>query len=81
MPATHDISAIEDVFSIWDSDAEMSREVGVPYDRTAKWKQRRRIPPEAMEAVVGAAEREGVFLTVELLTRLNAPRGTAKVVE
>lgn len=80
MPATQDISAIEDVFSIWESDAEMAREVGVPYDRVAKWKQRGRIPPEASDAVIEAAEREGVALSMELLSRLNAPRGTAKVV-
>ena len=81
MPATQDISAIEDVFSIWESDAEMSREVGVPYDRLAKWKQRGRVPPEAMPAVIEAAGREGVALSMEILNRLNAPRGTAKVVE
>lgn len=80
MPATHDISLLEDVFSIWESDAEMAREVGVPYDRGAKWKQRGRIPPESFPAVIEAAEREGVLLSIELLTRLNAPRGTAKVV-
>jgi hypothetical protein len=80
MPATHDISAIEDVFSIWNSDAEMFRDVGVPYDRGAKWAQRLRIPPEAFPAVIEAAERKGVNLSIELLTRLNTPRGTAKVV-
>ena len=80
MPATHDIRAIEHVFSIWESDAEMSRECRVPYDRLAKWKQRGRVPPEAFPAVISAAKRKRVALSYELLSRLNKPRGTAEVV-
>ena len=80
MPATQDISAIEQVFSIWPSLAEMARQMDVPYYRVTKWSQRGRIPPEAFQAAIEAARRQRVFLNVQLLNRLNAPRGTAKVV-
>jgi predicted site-specific integrase-resolvase len=76
MPATHDIKTIEDVFGVWESLAEMARDLDVDYQRLAKWSQRGRIPYEYFDLVTAKAKRRRVRLSSELLSRLNAPRGT-----
>lgn len=69
--------ALSDIFAIWGSLAEFSRDIGVPYQTVAKWSQRGRIPPESWESVIDAARRRKVVLTTSLLVRTNKPRKNA----
>lgn len=78
MPATHDITEIQHVFSIWASLADMARELDRPYQTVAKWSQRKRIPPESFAEVVAGARRRRVFLSEVVLNRVNAPRKTTR---
>ena len=58
----------------------MARDVGVEWQTCAKWSQRKRIPPEAWNAVIAAAKRKGFRLSEAQLNKLNKPRGTARQV-
>ncbi len=80
MPAHHDLTSIDQVFGLWKTQPEMAREVGVEWQACAKWSQRKRIPPEAFDAVIAAAKRKGRRVTVAQLHKLNAPRKTARQV-
>lgn len=71
--------ALSDIFGIWSSLAEFAREIDFPYQTVAKWSQRGRIPPEAWSAVVAAASKKRVVLTISVLARANKPRKTASV--
>ena len=83
MPQPCDISSIdsiEAVFGIWESQAQMARDLNVAYYTVTKWWQRRRIPNEAWDAVIAAAARKGHVLSAVELNQLNTPRGTANQV-
>lgn len=80
MPARLDLTSIEQIFGLWPTQVEMAREVGVEWQACAKWSQRKRIPPEAWDAVIAAAKRKGRRLTPGQLNKLNKPRGTARQV-
>lgn len=80
MPARYSITSIDQVFGLWETQPAMARDVGVPWQRLAKWSQRSRIPPEAFPAVIAAASRKGRRLTPALLNRLNKPRATVRQV-
>lgn len=80
MPVRYSITSIDQVFALWPTQPAMARDVGVPWQRLAKWSQRKRIPPEAFDAVIAAAARKGRQLTPALLNKLNKPRGTARQV-
>ena len=67
--------ALQDIFQIWPSLAEMARDIGKEYQTVAKWAQRNRIPPESWDRVIKAASRRRISLTPGLINRLNAPRG------
>jgi len=69
--------AIQDIFGIWPSLAELARDLDVEYQTVAKWSQRGRIPPESWDAVISAARRKRVVVSAALLNRLNKPRDTA----
>ena len=71
--------AIDDIFKIWGSLADLARDVGLEYQTVAKWAQRERIPPESWDLVIAAAKRKKVTVTPGLLNRLNKPRGSANV--
>jgi hypothetical protein len=70
--------AIQDIFSIWPTLADMARDLGKEYQTVAKWSQRGRIPPESWDLVIKAASRKRVAVTPGLLNRLNAPRGQTR---
>jgi len=74
------MQVIGDIFGLWDSLANMARELGIEYQTVAKWSQRGRIPPESWPAVIEAAKRRKIIVTPALLAKLNKPRGTANVV-
>jgi len=69
--------ALQDIFQIWDSLADMARDLDLPYQTVAKWAQRERIPSEAWSAVIEAAKLEGHELTFEQLAKANPPRQSA----
>jgi adenylosuccinate lyase len=77
MPPIQDITG---VFGIWDSLADMARDLDLEYQTVAKWSQRGRIPPEAWDAVIAAAKRKRVSVSAAILNRLNKPRSTANQV-
>lgn len=81
MPARFAISSIEQIFALWRTQVAMARDVGVEWQTCAKWSQRKRIPPEAWDAVIAAAARKGQKLTPGQLNKLNKPRGTARQVQ
>ena len=80
MPASLSIKSIDQVFGLWPTQVEMARDVGVEWQTCAKWSQRKRIPPEAWDAVIAAAGRKGRRLTPGQLNKMNKPRGTARQV-
>lgn len=67
---------LADIFGIWESMADMARDLGLEYQTVAKWAQRRRIPPESWADVIEAAHRKDVALSAAILNKLNSPRGT-----
>jgi hypothetical protein len=80
MPAPHDLTSIDQVFDLWSTQVEMARDVGVQWQACAKWSQRKRIPPEAWDAVIAAVKRKGRRLSPAQLNKLNTPRKTARQV-
>lgn len=80
MPPRLNLSSIEQIFGFWPTQVEMARDVGVEWQTCAKWSQRKRIPPEAWNAVIAAAKRKGLRLSEAQLNKLNKPRGTARQV-
>jgi hypothetical protein len=71
------MQAIADILAAWPSDAELGRDVGVPYSTVSAWKQRGSIPAAYWWAITEAARRRGhPEITAELLSRLHA-RGQA----
>lgn len=80
MPQPHDISSIEDLFSLWPL-PDMARDLGIEYQTVAKWSQRKRIPPESWNAVIAAAQKKDIALSSAVLNKLNRPRRTALSVE
>jgi hypothetical protein len=75
MPAPQDLGQ---VFGIWDSLADLARDLDVDYYRVTKWSQRGRIPPESFDLLIEAARKKRVSLSHSLLNRLNAPRDTTR---
>lgn len=69
--------ALQDIFGIWTSLADMARDLDLPYQTVAKWAQRERIPSGAWAAVITAAKAQGKPLTFEQLARANPPRQSA----
>jgi hypothetical protein len=68
------METVDDIFAIWDSVADMARDLDMPYQTVSKWQQRARIPYESWEAVIKAAGVEGYELTFEQLAKINRPR-------
>ena len=69
--------ALQDIFAVWDSLADMARDLNLPYQTVAKWAQRERIPSEAWGAVIAAAAAKGTDLTYPQLAAANPPRQSA----
>lgn len=68
------MEAMEDIFEVWDTVADMAREISVPYQTVAKWHQRKRIPPEAWHGIIEAAARKEKWITAADLLRVNGRR-------
>lgn len=58
----------------WPTIAALARETGVPYATVKRWKQRATIPSAHWLAVVAAANRRGILISVHDLAALSAKR-------
>lgn len=64
---------VSDIFEIWPADAELGRDIGVPYPTVSAWKQRGSIPSAYWREIVQAARRRGhPEVTADLLVDLHA---------
>jgi hypothetical protein len=64
---------VADIFAIWPADAELGRDIGVPYPTVSAWKQRGSIPAAYWRDIVQAALRRGhPEVTADLLVDLHA---------
>ena len=62
-----------DVFSAWPSDADLGRDIGMPYSTVSAWKQRGSIPATYWRDIIRAARRRGrPEITADLLVELHA---------
>jgi hypothetical protein len=67
------MQVVADVFSAWPNDAELGRDIGVPYPTVSAWKQRGSIPPAYWREIVRAAGKRGhPEVTADLLADLHA---------
>jgi hypothetical protein len=64
---------VADIFASWPSDAELARDLGVPYPTISAWKQRGSIPSPYWWHITRAAKARGLSeITADLLARLHA---------
>jgi hypothetical protein len=64
---------VADIFALWPSDAELARDLGVPYPTISAWKQRGSIPAAYWWHITRAARGRGLGeITADLLARLHA---------
>lgn len=74
---TADVQEIRDisaVFSLWPSTKAMAEELDELPDTVNRWRQRGRIPEDALTKVVRHAQpKTEAMLSVETLLRLNVP--------
>jgi hypothetical protein len=69
-----EIRDISEVFSLWASTKVMAEEIGELPDTVNRWRQRGRIPEDALTKVVRHAQPKTLaMLSVEVLLRLNVP--------
>jgi hypothetical protein len=69
----HVMQNVSELLAVWSSDAELSRDIGVPYPTIAAWKQRGSVPPAYLGDIIQAARRRGhPEITSDLLVRLHA---------
>ena len=65
---------VADIFALWPSDADLGRDIGVPYPTVSAWKQRGSIPPAYWRAIIYAARRRGHRkFTADLLLDAHGP--------
>jgi len=68
---------ISELCALWPSDAELARDLGVPYPTVAAWKQRGSIPAAYWRQLVRAARaRQLTQVTADLLVNLHARKVT-----
>jgi len=64
---------VADIYAAWPSDAELARDLGIPYPTISAWKQRGSIPAIYWWDITRAARTRGhPEITAELLARLHA---------
>ena len=64
---------VADIYAAWPSDAELARDLAVPYPTISAWKQRGSIPAAYWWHITRAARGRGhPEITADLLARLHA---------
>jgi hypothetical protein len=67
------MQSVADIFAVWPSDADLARDIGVPYPTVAAWKQRGSVPVAYWRALLRAARKRGFRqITANLLVDLHA---------
>jgi hypothetical protein len=67
------MQSVADIYAVWPSDADLARDIGVPYPTAAAWKQRGSIPVAYWRALLAAARKRGHReITANLLVDLHA---------
>lgn len=67
------MNSLAEIFSLWPSDADLGRDMEVPYPTVASWKQRGSIPPAYWRDIILAARRRGhPEINADLLVHLHA---------
>ncbi len=70
------MKGVEEILALWPSNADLGRDLGVPYPTVAAWKQRGSIPVAYWRNLIDAARSRGLRgVTSELLVELHDPRG------
>jgi hypothetical protein len=65
---------VTDLFALWPSDADLGRDIGVPYPTVSAWKQRGSIPTSHWPAIIRAASKRGYReVTADLLLSVHTP--------
>src|SRR5215468_1431799 len=68
---------VSEIFAAWPSDAELARDIGVPYPTISAWKQRASIPAAYWWHIIRAAVQRGhPEITADLLARLHARKAS-----
>lgn len=64
---------VSDIFSVWPSDADLGRDLGVSYPTVSAWKQRGSIPATYWRDIIRAARKRGhPEITADVLVDLHA---------
>jgi len=65
---------MDKVFSIWDSSADLAREIGENPATVRSWRNRGSIPADRDLDLIEAAKRRGKSLSLEVLAEARAAR-------
>ena len=64
---------VSDIFAVWPTDADLGRDIGMPYPTVSAWKQRGSIPAAYWREIIRAARKRGhPEVTADLLVDLHA---------
>ncbi len=70
---TYAMQSVAEIFSLWGSDAEVARDIGISYPTVSSWKQRGSIPVAYWRPLIRAARRRGhPEVTADLLVDIHA---------
>ena len=65
------VTSFSEIISFWPSVSALSDDLGVPYQTAAAWKQRDSVPAERWPALITAAHKRGLTITLEQLHSLR----------
>ena len=75
------MTAMDNILSLWPNLAELSKDIDVPYQTVAAWKQRGSIPAKYDIDIVDAAARRGQQLTLDDLAQARRVERQAATTE
>jgi hypothetical protein len=74
------MQTVSSLSELWPSDADLARDIGVPYSTVSAWKQRQSIPAAYWQDLVRAAKARGIKgVTADVLTQLHARPPAASI--
>ena len=69
------MQTVAEIFSLWPSDADFARDIGISYPTASSWKQRGSIPVSYWRPIIRAARKRGhAEITADLLVDIHADR-------